>query len=69
VYHTTSHPKYNLYVVIGGGKPDEDDLIDQILENQSPNTMPLDDIVKESKGNPWNELCIVDPSPAHVKMV
>jgi len=31
VYHTTSHPIFNLDVVIRGGKPYEDELIDQIL--------------------------------------
>lgn len=34
VYHTTSHRIYTLDVIIGGGKPNEDDLIDQILHNQ-----------------------------------
>jgi len=52
VYHTTSHPICNLDVVIGGGKPNEDDPIDQILQNHPPNTMPLDELVKEYEGNP-----------------
>jgi len=69
VYHTTSHPICTLYAIIGGGKPDEYDLIDQILQNYPPNTIPLDELVKESGGNPWTELCLVDPSPTHVKMV
>ena len=25
--------------------------------------------MKEYEGNPWIELCLVDPSPEHVKMV
>lgn len=69
VYHTTSHPICTLDVVIGGGKPDEDDLIDQILQKQSPNTMPLDELVKESESIPWTELCLIEPSPTHVKLV
>lgn len=31
VYHTTSHPIYTLDVVVGGGKLEEDHLINQIL--------------------------------------
>ena len=69
MYHTTSHPICTLYAIIGGGKPDEDYLIDQILQNQPPNTIPLDELVKESEGNPWTELFLVDASPAHVKIV
>jgi len=69
VYHTTSHPTCTLDAIIWRGKPDEDDLIDQILQNQAPNTIPLDKLVKESKGNPWIELCLIDPSPAHIKIL
>jgi len=54
---------------MGGVKLDEYDLIDQIVQNQLPNTMPLDELVKESKSSLWTELCSVDPSPAHVKFV
>ena len=45
LYHTTSHAICTLDVVIGGGQPNEDDLIEQILQNQPPNTMPLDVLV------------------------
>ena len=69
VYRTTSHPICTLDVVIGWGQPDKDDLIDQILLNQPPNTMPLNVIVNESEGNPLTELCLVDPSLAYDKMV
>lgn len=36
VYHATSYPIYTLDAIIGGGKHDEDDLIDKILQNHSP---------------------------------
>lgn len=52
VYHTTSHPMCTLDVVIGGRKPDEDDLIDHILQTQPPNTLPLHYLVNGAEGNP-----------------
>lgn len=44
VYHTTYYPNFTLDVVIEVGKPHEGDLIDQILHNQPPNIMPLDEL-------------------------
>jgi len=38
-YEVYSSPIYTLETTIGGGQPDEDDLIEHILQNQSPNTM------------------------------
>lgn len=31
--------------------------------------MPFDELVKEYEDNPWTNLCLVDPSLSHVKMV
>eukprot|EP00253_Pinus_taeda_P013815 PITA_13815 len=31
--------------------------------------MPLDELLKTSKDNPWNDLCLVDSTLAHIKMV
>ena len=69
VYHTTSYLICTLDIDIGGGQPDDDELIDQILQKQHPITMPLDELVKESKDNSLIDLCLVDPSFAHVKIV
>lgn len=69
MYHNTSYPICTLDVIIGGGKPDEDDLIDQILQNQPPDTMSLDELVKIFEDNPWINLCLANPNPIHVKMM
>ena len=69
VYHTTSHPICILHVVIGGGKPDEDDLIDKIPYNEPPSTVPYDELVKESDCSPWTQLFLADHNLAHVKVV
>ena len=39
---------YTLETAIGGGPPDEDELIEHIM---SPNTMSLEEVVKETKDN------------------
>jgi len=31
--------------------------------------MPLDELVNKSEDNPWIDLCLVDSSHAHIKMV
>jgi len=69
VYHTTSYPIYTLDTIIGWGKLDEGDLIDQTLQNQLPITMPLDELVKKLEYNPSTYLCLVDSSPSHIKIV
>ena len=68
-YVVYSSPIYSLDVTIGGGQPDEDDLIEKILQNQPPNTMSLEELVKKDEDDPWNGLCLADSIPTHVKMI
>lgn len=68
--YTIPHPMQCVpQMLLQEGATDENDLIDKILQIQPPNTMPLDDMVTKSEDNPWTNLCLVDSSLAHVKMV
>jgi len=69
IYSTTYYPIWTLYAIIGGGKPNEGNLIDQILQNQPHNTMSLNELVKNFEDNPWTDLCLADSSPTHVNMI
>ena len=60
---------YTLETTIGGGQPDEDDLIENILQNQTPNIMCLDEVVKESKENHRIDLCLANSNPTRVKTI
>lgn len=42
---------YTLEISIGGGQLDEDDFIEHILKNPTPNTMSLEEVVKEMNKN------------------
>lgn len=46
VYHAIPYPIYTLDIFIRGGKPDEYDLIDHILQIQPPTSIPIDDLVR-----------------------
>ena len=50
-----SSPVYTLNATLGVGEPDEDDLIEKILQNHPPNTMSLVELVKKAEDNPWND--------------
>lgn len=69
IYFAKSYPICTLDATIGGWQPNEDDLIDQILQNQSPNTMSLDELVKKVEDDPGTDFFLADSSPTHVKMV
>ena len=69
MYHEKPYPICTLDVVIRGGKPNEDDLIDHILQNQPPTTIPLNEFVREYESSPWTELLLVDSNPEHVKNI
>lgn len=64
---TYSSPIYKLETTIRGGNPNEDDIIEHILQNQSLNTMSLEEVVKESKNEPQIDLCSIDSKPIHIK--
>jgi len=52
------------------GKPqDEDDIIENIIQNPSPSTLPLEDMVKETQNNPLTDLYVVNPTSLHVKNI
>ena len=42
---------YTLETAMGEGKLDEDDLIEHILQNPTPSTLSLEEVVKETKKN------------------
>jgi len=55
-FHTTPYLIYTLDVVIQDEKPDEDDLIDHILHNQPPTSMPIPNLMKEFRSSRWIDL-------------
>ena len=52
-----------------GGQPNEDYFIEHILQNPTPNTLSLEEVVKEVKGNHWIDLCLANSNPTHVKTI
>jgi len=58
-----------LETFMGGGQPDEDDLIEHILQNPTPNTLSLGKVVKETKRNHQIDLCLPQSSPTRVKTI
>jgi len=60
---------YTIETSMGGGQLDEDDLIGHILQNPTPNTLSLEEIAKETKGNNQIDLCLADSNPTHVKII
>ena len=50
-YEVYSSQIYTLEIAIRGGQLDEDDLIEHILQNPTPNIMSLEEVVKETKDN------------------
>lgn len=48
VYYTQL---YTLETTMGGGQIDEDDLIENILQNPTPSTLSLEEVVKETQNN------------------
>ena len=46
LYHTTPYPIFSLDIITRGEKPDEDDLIDHILQIQPPTSIPNDELMK-----------------------
>lgn len=52
LYHTTPHPILTLDIIIGVEKPNEDYLINHILHNQPPTSIPIDELMKEYESNP-----------------
>ena len=69
VYHTTPYHICTLYIVIIRGKPNEDDLIDHIIQIQPPTAIPLKDIVRESESHPWIELHSVESTSEDTKVL
>ena len=54
---------------MGGGQQDEDDLIEYLLQSPTPNTSPLEDVVRETQNNHPIDLCLSDSNPIHVKTI
>lgn len=54
---------------MGGGYPDEDDLVEHILQNPTPNTLSLEEVEKETKRNHHMDLCLANSNPTHVKTI
>jgi len=52
-----------------GRDPDEDDLIDHILQNQLSNPIPIGELMKEYRINPWDDLCPIDLIAYHVNII
>jgi len=48
-YEFYSSQIYSLETAIWGGQPDENELIEHVHQNQTPNTMSLEEVVKEAK--------------------
>lgn len=48
IYQKSLYLVYTLDTTIGGRNLDEDDLINHILHNQPPTSMPADELMKES---------------------
>lgn len=59
-YQTSLYPVYTLDTITGGGHLDGDKLIDHILQNQPPTTIPVEEPMKEYESSPWTELCYAD---------
>ena len=62
-------PNLHLETAIGGGHPNEDYLIEHILQNPTPNTLSLEELVKETKRNHHIDLCLADSNPTSVKTI
>lgn len=54
---------------MGGGQLNEDDLIEHILQNPTPSTLSLEEVVKETKRNHQSDLCLVDSNATSVKTI
>ena len=49
-----------LDAILKGGKLDEDELIDHVIQNESSTNIPLKTLVKESEIQPWMEVNSVE---------
>eukprot|EP00253_Pinus_taeda_P026388 PITA_26388 len=60
---------YILEATIGGGHPDEDDLIEHLLQSLTPSSLPLEEEVRETQNNHPIDLCLANSNPLHVKTI
>ena len=54
---------------MGGGQPDEDGLVEHMLQSPTPDTLSLEEVLKETKSNHQIKLCLVDSNCAHVRTI
>ena len=54
---------------MGGAQPDEDDFLEYLLQNPTPNTLSLEEVVKETKRNHQIDICLAYSNPTHVKTI
>ena len=47
----------------------EHDFIEKILQNPTPDSLSLDEDVKETTKNHWIDLCLVDSNPTPIKTI
>lgn len=54
---------------MGGGKPDEDYLIEHMLQTLTPNTLSLEEVLKEIHKNHQIDLCLAHSKHTHIKTI
>jgi len=62
-------PLCTLEITMGGKPQYEDDMIENLTQNPTPNVSPLEDIVRETRKNPSTNLYVADPTSRHVKNI
>jgi len=60
---------YTLETTMGGGQPDEDDLIEHILQIPAPSTLSLEEVVKETQKNHQIDQCLANSNTIRVKTI